>query len=57
VTSAKGLRHGFAIAALEKNVPLNIVSRWLGHSNLQTTTIYAAFTGAEERGLAARMWT
>ena len=54
--SAKGLRHGFAIAALEKNVPLNIVSRWLGHSNLQTTTIYANFTGAEERGLAARMW-
>ena len=54
--SAKGLRHGFAIAALEKNVPLNIVSRWLGHSNLQTTTTYANFTGSEERGLAARMW-
>lgn len=54
--SAKGLRHGFAIAALDKNVPLNIVSRWLGHSNLQTTTIYANFTGREERGLAARMW-
>lgn len=54
--SAKGLRHGFAIAALEKNVPLNIVSRWLGHSNLQTTTIYADFSGREERGLAARMW-
>ena len=54
--SAKGLRHGFAIAALEKNVPLNIVSRWLGHSNLQTTAIYGNFTGKEERGLAARMW-
>ncbi len=54
--SAKGLRHGFAIAALEKNVPLNVVSRWLGHSNLQTTTIYANFTGSEERGLSARMW-
>lgn len=54
--SAKGLRHGFAIAALEKNVPLNIVSRWLGHSNLQTTAIYGNFTGREERSLAARMW-
>lgn len=54
--SAKGLRHGFAIAALEENVPLNIVSRWLGHSNLQTTAIYANFSGREERGLAARMW-
>lgn len=43
--SAKGLRHGFAIAALEQNVPLNIVSRWLGHSNLQTTAIYGNFTG------------
>jgi integrase len=37
-------------------VPLNIVSRWLGHSNLQTTAIYGNFTGREERGLAARMW-
>jgi integrase/recombinase XerD len=54
--SAKGLRHGFAIAALEKNVPLNVVSRWLGHSNLQTTTIYANFSGREERSLAARLW-
>ncbi len=54
--SAKGLRHGFAIAALEKNVPLNIVSKWLGHASIVTTTIYANFTGAEERGLAARMW-
>ncbi|MEQ1730837.1 MAG: hypothetical protein ABL982_20910 [Vicinamibacterales bacterium] len=43
-------------AALEKNVPLNIVSRWLGHANLQTTAIYGQFTGKEERGLAARMW-
>ena len=54
--SAKGLRHGFAIAALERNVPLNVVSRWLGHSNLQTTTIYADFSGSEERGLAERLW-
>lgn len=55
LVSANELRQGLAIAALEKNVPLNVMSKWLGHSNLQTTTIYANFTGREERGLAARM--
>lgn len=53
----KGLRHGFAIAALQSGVPLNVVSKWLGHSRLQTTAIYADAVGDEEQAFAERMWT
>jgi integrase len=52
----KGLRHGFAIAALEAGVPLNLVQRWLGHADMATTAIYANAVGAEERMFASRMW-
>ena len=44
----KGLRHGFAVGTLQSGVPLNIVSKWLGHANLRTTAIYAEAVGAEE---------
>lgn len=52
----KGLRHGFAVRALETKVPLNFVQRWLGHADLKTTSIYTEATGPEERNIAARMW-
>lgn len=52
----KGLRHGFAIAALEAGVPINLVQRWMGHSSLATTAIYANAVGAEERRFASRLW-
>jgi len=55
--SPKGLRHGFGIAAVSNGVPLNLVQRWLGHSDLKTTTIYTNACGPEERLLAERMWT
>ncbi len=55
--TAKGLRHGFAIACLEKGIPLNLVSKWLGHSKLETTAIYANALGQEERNIASRLWT
>lgn len=54
--SPKGLRHGFAVQAIQANVPLTLVQRWLGHANLKTTAIYTAAMGAEERKLAERMW-
>ena len=34
------LRHSAARHWLASGVPLNVVSRWLGHSSLQTTLIY-----------------
>jgi integrase/recombinase XerD len=53
----KGLRHGFGLHALRSGVPINLVKRWLGHARLETTEIYLQAIGAEEREIAARMWT
>lgn len=53
----KALRHTFGVGATQKNVPLNIVQKWMGHARIATTAIYADAVGDEERALAARMWT
>ena len=53
----KGLRHSFGLHAIRSGVPLNLVQRWLGHASMTTTAIYLQAMGAEERELAARMWT
>ncbi|MCW2351815.1 tyrosine-type recombinase/integrase [Sphingobium sp. B12D2B] len=53
----KGLRHGFAVAALGAGAPLNLVQRWLGHSDIQTTSLYAVAVGPEEREIVERVWT
>ena len=50
----KALRHAFAVEAGQKGVPLNIVQRWLGHARIETTAIYTAAIGDEERDLAQR---
>lgn len=34
-------RHTFATSALHKGVPIEVVSKMLSHSNIQTTQIYA----------------
>lgn len=54
--SAKGLRHGFAVCAIENNVPLNLIKKWMGHSSISTTEIYLNVVGQEERKFAERMW-
>ena len=54
--SAKGLRHSFAVAAIENNVPLNLIKRWMGHSSISTTAIYLDVIGKEERAFAMEMW-
>jgi len=53
---AKGLRHSFAVHCVTRNIPLSLLSTWLGHSHLSTTTIYLNIIGAEERELAKRIW-
>jgi integrase len=53
----KALRHGFAVAAVLKGVPLNVLQRWMGHARLETTAIYTAVLGEEERQLAQRVWS
>ncbi|MAO39386.1 MAG: integrase [Pseudohongiella sp.] len=53
----RGLRHGFGVAAVSAGIPLNVVQRWLGHAQISTTAIYANASGAEERSMAAKMWS
>lgn len=38
------LRHGFATLALSKGMPIESVSRVLGHTNIVTTQLYAKIT-------------
>ena len=52
----KGLRHGFGMHAAGKNVPPNLIQRWMGHSSGATTAIYLDAVGLEEREFAQRMW-
>lgn len=54
-SSAKGLRHGFAVYAISR-VPITLVKKWLGHSILETTEIYLSVIGVEEREMAQRLW-
>lgn len=54
--TAKGLRHGFGVLAVTREVPLNMVQKWLGHADIATTAIYTDALGEEERQIAARMW-
>ncbi|ABS61953.1 integrase family protein [Parvibaculum lavamentivorans DS-1] len=52
----KALRHAFGIEATQRNVPLSVVQKWLGHSRLSTTAIYVDAVGDEEREFASRLW-
>lgn len=54
--SPKGLRHAFGVSAIQSNIPLNLIQRWLGHADIKTTTIYTDAMGPEERQFASRMW-
>lgn len=55
--SPKGLRHGFGVIAITKGIPLNMVSKWMGHASLEVTAIYANALGEEQRHIASRMWS
>jgi len=52
----KGLRHSYGVAAISAAVPLNMLRKWMGHAQIETTAIYANALGAEQRSIAARMW-
>ena len=52
----KGLRHAFAITALQSGVPITMVKRWLGHARLSATEIYADAVGPEEQAIASLLW-
>ena len=52
----KGLRHGYGVHAIGSGVPLNMLSKWMGHASLEVTAIYANALGEEQHNIAARMW-
>jgi integrase len=52
----KALRHAFGVEAQKSSIQLNMVQRWMGHSRIETTAIYAGALGKEERALARRTW-
>lgn len=52
----RGIRYGFAIAALRSQVPLSLLQKWLGQARLSTTAIYLGASGPEEREFAERFW-
>lgn len=54
--TAKGLRHGFGVRGAMGKVPVNIIQRWMGHSDPNTTAIYLAVRDDEERELIKRTW-
>ena len=54
--SPKGLRHAFGVNAIVKGIPLNILQKWMGHSSMETTAIYADAVGREESEIALKMW-
>jgi integrase/recombinase XerC len=54
-----GLRHTFAMELMEEGVPLNVISKAMGHSNSGTTAIYLDHIAAPEvvNTLRARNWS
>jgi integrase len=52
----KALRHSFGVGGAQAGIPLNVIQKWLGHSDIETTSIYTNVMGEEERALADRMW-
>jgi len=52
----RALRHAFGVAAVQDRIALNLVGKWLGHTKVETTAIYANAIGPEERNLASLTW-
>lgn len=54
--SACGLRHALGVHAALMHVPETRLQSWLGHASLETTSIYIAASGPEDRKFARRIW-
>lgn len=50
------LRHSFAIHCAKKGLPINVVARLLGHSNLAMTAYYQNFTSEDIKDLVKKIW-
>lgn len=54
--TCKGLRHGLGHLAVRRGIALTLLQKWLGHSRLESTCIYAQAMDDEEREIASRLW-
>ncbi|MEJ8563299.1 tyrosine-type recombinase/integrase [Yoonia sp. GPGPB17] len=54
--SPKGLRHGYGIHATSCGIQIHLLKKWMGHTSIKTTAIYANAVGEEEKAIARRMW-
>lgn len=54
--NARGLRHALGVHAAVSNIPESRIQAWLGHASLETTSVYLAAQGLEDRAIAERMW-
>jgi integrase len=52
----RGLRHAFGVGTLQAGIPVTTLQKWLGHSSITSTAIYANASGPEDRALAERYW-
>lgn len=52
----KGLRHGYGVNATLNGVQIHMLQRWMGHTSIKTTAIYATVLGPDQLKLADRMW-
>jgi len=52
----KGLRHSYAIACISASVSLPKLRKWMGHEDINTTTIYLDFVGEDDRELTRKVW-
>lgn len=53
---ARGLRHSFGVKGVLTGVPITMIQKWLGHTNIASTQIYLDLLGPEERQIAQKMW-
>jgi integrase/recombinase XerD len=52
----KGLRYGFGVQAVSRDIAANMMQRRLGNARLTTTAVHENAVGEKERSSAARMW-
>ena len=56
LTTPRAIRHAFGVNAIQSGVALNVLQKWMGHAQIETTAIYANVLGKEERALAQKTW-
>ncbi len=53
----RGFRHGFGVGVIHAGIPVTLLKLWFGHAKLDSTEIYLAVCGPEERELAQKFWS